>query len=179
MGSPDDEAERHSDEGPRHRVRLTAGYWLADTACTQALWQAVMGNNPSHFKDDPLNPVEQVSWDDVQAFLERAQAMLSGVTLELPTEAEWEYACRAGTETPFSFGATISPAQANYDGSHPYGGAEKGLYREKTVPREILRAEPLGSLRDARQRLGMVRGRAAAVRWRAAREPTWPRGGGG
>jgi hypothetical protein len=56
MGSPDDEAERDNDEGPRHRVRLTAGYWLADTASTQALWQAVMGNNPSHFKDDPLNP---------------------------------------------------------------------------------------------------------------------------
>jgi formylglycine-generating enzyme required for sulfatase activity len=144
MGSPDDEAGRDSDEGPRHRVRLTAGYWLADTACTQALWQAVMGENPSHFKDDPMKPVEQVSWDDVQAFLERAQAMLSGVALELPTEAEWEYACRAGTETPFSFGATISPALANYDGNHPYGGAEKGLYREKTVPVKSFAPNPWG-----------------------------------
>ncbi|EXI82853.1 MAG: Serine/threonine-protein kinase pkn1 [Candidatus Accumulibacter appositus] len=134
MGSPENEAERFADEGPRHRVRLTAGYWLADTACTQALWQAVMGHNPSHFKDDRLNPVELVNWDDVQAFLGKAQAMLSGVTLELPTEAEWEYACRAGSETPFSFGATISPAQANYDGNDPYDGGEKGLYREKTVP---------------------------------------------
>ncbi|EXI82856.1 MAG: Serine/threonine-protein kinase pkn1 [Candidatus Accumulibacter appositus] len=134
MGSPDNEAERHSDEGPRHRVRLTAGYWLADTACTQALWQAVMGRNPSHFKDAPLNPVEQVNWDDVQAFLEKAQGMLPGVKVDLPTEAEWEYACRAGSETPFSFGATITPAQANYNGDRPYDGGAKGLSRNKTVP---------------------------------------------
>jgi formylglycine-generating enzyme required for sulfatase activity len=134
MGSPDDEAERDADEGPRHRVRLTAGYWLADTACTQALWQAVKRDNSSSFNDDSLNPVDNVSWDDVQAFLERAQAMLPGVRLELPTEAEWEYACRAGSETSFSFGATISPAQANYEGNHPYGSANQSLSRETSVP---------------------------------------------
>jgi formylglycine-generating enzyme required for sulfatase activity len=134
MGSPGDEAKRQEREGPRHTVRLTAGYWLADTACTQALWQALMGKNPSQFKEDPLNPVEQVSWNEVQAFLEKAQSILPGVRVELPTEAEWEYACRAGTETPFSFGTTISPAQANYDGRYPYGGVHKGPYRQKTVP---------------------------------------------
>ncbi|RDE49138.1 MAG: formylglycine-generating enzyme family protein [Candidatus Accumulibacter meliphilus] len=144
MGSPEDETQREEGEGPRHGVRLTAGYWLADTACTQALWQAVTGDNPSGFKDDSLNPVANVSWNDVQAFLERAQGMLPGVKVELPTEAEWEYACRAGTETPFSFGATISPALANYDGNHPYGGAEKGYYRQKTVPVKSFAPNPWG-----------------------------------
>jgi formylglycine-generating enzyme required for sulfatase activity len=123
------------DEGPRHRVRLTAGFWLADTACTQALWGAVMGGkNPSRFQDDARNPVENVSWDDVSDFLQRVASLVPGVVAELPTEAEWEYACRAGSETPFNFGATITPEQANYDGNSPYAGGEKGVYRQKTVP---------------------------------------------
>jgi sulfatase modifying factor 1 len=138
MGSPDDEPERQEREGPRHRVRLTTGFWLADTACTQALWLAVMGGeNPSRFQEDARNPVENVSWDDVSgasAFLPRVASLAPGVIAELPTEAEWEYACRAGSETPFNFGATISPEQANYDGNHPYAGGRKGEYRQKTVP---------------------------------------------
>jgi len=135
MGSPDDEAERYDDEGPRHRVRLTKGFWLADTACTQALWGAVMGGkNPSRFSQDAQNPVEQVSWDDVSGFLQRVASLVPGVVAELPTEAEWEYACRAGSETPFNFGATITPEQANYNGSYPYAGGEKGEDRQKTVP---------------------------------------------
>ena len=134
MGSPEDEAERESNEGPRHRVTLTQGFWLADSACTQALWQAVMGNNPSYFKDNEYNPVEQVSWHDVQPFLRKLEELLPGCKAGLPTEAEWEYACRAGTGTPFSFGLQITPGQVNYDGSHPYAGGEKGLCREKTVP---------------------------------------------
>ena len=134
MGSPLGEPERSENEGPRHGVRLTAGYWLADTACTQALWQAVMGDNSSRFQENPSNPVEQVSWDDVNAFLQRVEEMLPGVQARLPSEAEWEYACRAGSDTPFHFGETISPDQANYNGDHPYAGGEKGLYRGKTVP---------------------------------------------
>ena len=135
MGSPDDELEHQGDEGPRHRVCLTAGFWLADTACTQALWGAVMGGkNPSRFQDDARNPVENVSWDDVSDFLQRVASLVHGVVAELPTEAESEYACRAGSETPFSFGATITPEQANYNGSYPYAGGEKGEYRQKTVP---------------------------------------------
>ena len=134
MGSPEGEAERRSHEGPQHQVRLT-GFWLADSACTQALWQAVMGQSPGHFKGDDALPVEQVSWDDVQGFLQRLQAGLpEGSDPVLPTEAQWEYACRAGTETPFSFGATLTTAQANYDGNYPYGKAPKGAYRERTVP---------------------------------------------
>ena len=133
MGSPDDEPEREAREGPRHRVTLSRGFWLADTACTQALWRAVMGGNPSRFKGDD-RPVECVSWDDVQAFLGRLKERVAGLDPRLPTEAEWEYACRAGTETPFSFGVQITPEQANYDGNYPYAGGRKGVYRQETVP---------------------------------------------
>ena len=97
MGSPDSEDGRYSDEGPQHEVRLTKGFWLGDTPVTQALWTAAMGNNPSHFKD-PKRPVESVSWDDVQQFLNKMNARVPGIGLGLPTEAQWEYACRAGTE---------------------------------------------------------------------------------
>jgi formylglycine-generating enzyme required for sulfatase activity len=140
MGSPDDEQGRFDDEGPQHAVRLTEGFWLADTACSQALWLAVMGgNNPSEFKDDPQNPVEQVSWDDVQGFLQALQsAWTEGCTAALPTEAEWEYACRAGTPWPFSFGQTITTAQVNFDGNYPYGDGPRGDYRERTVPVKAL-----------------------------------------
>ena len=135
MGSPDDEPGRQRNEGPCHRVCLTAGFWLADTACTQALWAAVMGGkNPSRFQDDARNPVENVLWGDVRAFLQRVAALVAGVVVELPTEAEWEYACRAGSDTPFSFGATITTEQANYDGNHLYAGGEKGESRWKTIP---------------------------------------------
>lgn len=135
MGSPDDEPEREKREGPRHRVRLTTGFWLADTACTQALWMAVMGGeDPSRFQEDARNPVENVSWDDVSGFLQRVALLVSGVVAELPTEAEWEYACRAESETPFSCGATIRTQQANYHGNFPYAGAERGGYRGEAVP---------------------------------------------
>ncbi len=98
MGSPEHEAGRHDDEGPQHRVTLTEGLWLADTPVTQALWEAVTGENPSRFAS-PERPVEQVSWDDCQQFIARLNALVPGLDARLPTEAEWEYACRAGTET--------------------------------------------------------------------------------
>ena len=135
MGSPEDEAGRDDGEGPQHEVTLTQGFWLADSACTQALWQAVMGNNPSHFQGDPRLPVENVSWHDVQGFLHKFQVLMKpGIEARLPTEAEWEYPCRAGTTTPFSFGPQIRPGQVNYYGKHPYTGGRRGLYREKTLP---------------------------------------------
>jgi formylglycine-generating enzyme required for sulfatase activity len=99
MGSPEGEAGRYDDEGPRHEVRLTKGFWLGDTPVTQALWTAAMGNNPSTFKD-PQRPVEQVTWDDAQQFLNKMNARIPGLGLGLPTEAQWEYACRAGTNGP-------------------------------------------------------------------------------
>lgn len=144
MGSPAGERERLDSEGPRHEVTISSGFWLADTACTQQLWQAVTGKNPSHFDDDPHNPVEQVSWDDVQRFLRTLESLLPGCRADLPTEAEWEYACRAGTTTPFSFGKQIDPQRVNYDGNLPYAGAKKGLYRERTVPVKTFPPNPWG-----------------------------------
>jgi formylglycine-generating enzyme required for sulfatase activity len=134
MGSPDTENERGEDE-QRHHVIHTRGFWLANTACTQALWQAVMGNNPSHFADNPLRPVEMVSWKLIQqTFLPKLNSFLPGLELTLPTEAQWEHACRAGTQTPFSFGENINSVQANYNGNHPYLGAAEGTFRNQTVP---------------------------------------------
>lgn len=99
MGSPEEELGRFEHEGPRHIVTLTRGYWIADTPVTQALWKAVMGKNPSRFEGGD-RPVEQVSWDDCQAFCEALnERMPPGFGARLPSEAEWERACRAGTET--------------------------------------------------------------------------------
>ena len=133
MGSPENEPERFGDEGPQHQVTISQGFWLFDTACTQALWQAVMGSNPSRFNGAD-RPVENVSWNNCQDFLKKLNERLPGLDLSLPTEAQWEYACRAGTTTPFSFGANITPEQVNYDGNYPYAGGQKGLYRQETVP---------------------------------------------
>ena len=131
MGSPDHEPDRSGDER-QHQVLLTRGLWLADTTCTQALWKAVMGENPSRFKGAE-RPVEQVDWEQVQAFIGRLNAAVPGLDLRLPTEAEWEYGCRAGTATPFSFGKTITTDQVNYDGNNPYADGEKGPWRQETV----------------------------------------------
>jgi len=98
MGSLETELGRFSDEGPQHEVILTRGYWLGETPVTQALWVAVMGENPSHFRGersgDLERPVEQVSWDDCQAFIGRLNVQVAGLAARLPSEAEWERACR-------------------------------------------------------------------------------------
>jgi len=133
MGSPEDEAERYGDEGPQHAVRISQGFWMFDTAVPQGLWVAVMGENPSYFKGDDL-PVEQVSWEDCHQFIGKLNDRLHGLDLDLPSEAQWEYACRAGTNTPFHFGDQITTEQVNYDGNNPYAGGEKGKYRGKTLP---------------------------------------------
>ncbi len=98
MGSPTSEAGRYKEEGPQHEVTLTEGRWLADAPCTQALWEAVMGSNPSYFVS-PDRPVEQVSWDDCQEFLQKLNERVPVLKARLPSEAEWEQACRAGTQT--------------------------------------------------------------------------------
>ena len=112
MGSPQSEEGRWDDEGPRHWVVLTEGFWLAETPCTQELWQAVMGagENPSRFEDDPRRPVEQASWEDCQAFVDRLNFTVRGLEVQLPTEAEWEYACRAGSESSYWSGSDEADA---------------------------------------------------------------------
>ena len=132
MGSPSSEAKRGGDEGPQHRVRISESFYLGKYEVTQSQWRAVMGSDPSYFEGDNL-PVEVVSWNDCQEFC-RKLSERTGRTIRLPTEAEWEYSCRAGTTTPFHFGSTISTDQVNYDGNYPYGAGRKGVYREKTTP---------------------------------------------
>lgn len=141
MGSPASEPGQ-TDNETEHGVTLTAGFWLAETACTQALWVAVMeGANPSRFNEEAENPVEQVSWDDiVTGFLPRLNACVDGLWVVLPTEAQWEYACRAdaASRTPFWFGGQITSDRVNFDGNHPMPGGAKSVYREGTVPVKAL-----------------------------------------
>ena len=133
MGSPKDEPGRYNDE-TQHKVTLTAGFYMQTTEVTQGQWKAVMGNNPSYFKDCDDCPVEQVSWNDVQEFIKKLNQNEGVDKYRLPTEAEWEYAARAGTTTPFAFGSCLSTDQANYNGNYPLEGCPKGDYRQKTVP---------------------------------------------
>ncbi|NQT14666.1 MAG: formylglycine-generating enzyme family protein, partial [Planctomycetes bacterium] len=90
------EVEWWQREFPQHRVKITKPFWLGKTEVTQAQWEAVMGGNPSKFKPRPRNPVEQVNWNDCQGFLQKVSVKFKK-PFRLPTEAEWEYACRAGT----------------------------------------------------------------------------------
>jgi formylglycine-generating enzyme required for sulfatase activity len=98
---------------------------------TQAQYQAIMGNNPSNFKGEK-RPVEQVSWNDAVKFCEELSKK-TGRAYRLPSEAEWEYAARAGTDTPFHFGETITTDLANYNGNFTYASAPKGEYRKETT----------------------------------------------
>lgn len=136
MGSPEGELDLVYNEVPRHRVRISQGFWLADTTCTQAFWLVVVGGeNPAYFNDNLQNPVENVSWNIVNSqFLATLNKVLQDdLETVLPSEAQWEYACRAGTETTFSFGENITPEQVNYDGNNPYADAAKGINRRRTV----------------------------------------------
>lgn len=132
MGSPKEEAGRRVDE-LQHQVTLSKGFYMGVYTVTQEQWQRVMGNNPSHFKGEKNLPVEQVTWDDCQEFIKKLREK-DIKPYRLPTEAEWEYACRAGMTTPFNFGETISTDQANYNGNYAYGNGKKGKYREKPTP---------------------------------------------
>ena len=130
MGSPSSEKSREDDER-EHQVTIRQGFWLGRYEVTQREWRRVMGSNPSRFKDDDC-PVETVSWNDAQLFLGNLDASNSGA-YRLPTEAEWEYACRAGTTGPFHYGNSLSSDQANFQGNRPYGGAREGTDRKKTT----------------------------------------------
>jgi formylglycine-generating enzyme required for sulfatase activity len=131
MGAPVTENSSKESERPQHLVQIPS-FYMGRYPVTQAQYEALMGNNPSHFKGDNL-PVETVSWDDAQTFCwmltERSQRKYG-----LPSEAQWEYACRAGTNTPFHFGETISTDIANYDGNYAYKNGVKGKCLGKTTP---------------------------------------------
>jgi formylglycine-generating enzyme required for sulfatase activity len=139
MGSPTLEADRFSGE-VQHTVTISQGFWMGKHEVTQGEYLAVMGSNPSYFTGDLQRPVEQVSWNDATNYCgkltaqERGAGRLpAGYEYRLPTEAEWEYACRAGTTTATAYGDSLSSAQANFNGNNPYGGAAVGPYLERTT----------------------------------------------
>ena len=135
MGASKKEERSYDNERPQHSVAIPA-FLMGKYPITQEQYEAVMGTNPSYFKhkpDSPLCPVENVSWEDAQEFCKKL-SKLTGREYKLPSEAQWEYACRAGTTTPFHFGETISTKVANYNGNNTYGIGEKGEYRKKTTP---------------------------------------------
>jgi formylglycine-generating enzyme required for sulfatase activity len=138
--------------GSQHQVTL-AEFLIGSTPITQAQWRLVaqwappsghrwqrqLNTNPSRFQgmpDSDQRPVERVSWHDAMEFCRRLNSMLgpaSGRTYTLPSEAQWEYACRAGTSTPFAFGETLTTDLANYDGNHAFANGPKGAYRQETT----------------------------------------------
>jgi formylglycine-generating enzyme required for sulfatase activity len=130
MGAPETEEGSEDDERPQHQVEVPS-FLMGKYPITQAQYQAIMGNNPSHFKGAD-HPVEMVNWRQAEEFCKRLSNQ-TGREYRLPSEAEWEYACRAGTTTPFYFGETITSDFANYDGQHDYGQGAEGIFREETT----------------------------------------------
>jgi uncharacterized protein (TIGR02996 family) len=150
MGSLEGEPGRHRDEDPRHRVGISRAFYLGVYPVTQGQYQRVMGNNPSHFAasgegsalvrelDTSRLPVESVSWNDAQDFCKRLSRLASeqaaGRLYRLPTEAEWEYACRACTTSLFCFGDDLTSDRANIDGNLPEGDLPRGPFLQRTSP---------------------------------------------
>jgi len=133
MGSPSNESGRENDER-QHQVTLTKGFYMQTTEVTQGQWKALMGHYPFYFEDCGDDcPVENVSWNDVQEFIRKLNQREGGNKYRLPAEAEWEYAARAGTDTPFAFGRCLSTDQANYKGNYPLPGCSEGENRQRTI----------------------------------------------
>jgi formylglycine-generating enzyme required for sulfatase activity len=130
MGSPENEEGHRNNESPQHQVTI-APFYMGKFPITQAQWEAVMGTNPSHFTE-AKRPVEMVSWEETIKFCDQL-SLKTGHVYCLPSEAEWEYACRAGTTTPFYFGETITTDLANYDGEEPRALRSKGIFRKETT----------------------------------------------
>ncbi|MFO5491903.1 MAG: formylglycine-generating enzyme family protein [Cuspidothrix sp.] len=139
MGAPKTEKDSSDRERPQHQVNVPT-FFMGKYPVTQAQWQAVaslpqinreLQPNPSNFKG-ANRPVEKVSWYDAVEFCARL-SQHTGKSYSLPSEAEWEYACRAGTTTPFHFGETITSELANYNANYTYGAGDKGRYREQTT----------------------------------------------
>ena len=152
MGSPASEVGHHADEGPQHEVKLES-FWLGRTPITQAQWREVAGWEPINGQEpwlhkldpDPVSnlpeanrflgdqrPVVNVNWFEAMEFCYRL-SQRSGKTYTLPSESQWEYACRAGTTTPFSYGETLSAELANYDANATYGRGRRGKSRGQTT----------------------------------------------
>jgi formylglycine-generating enzyme required for sulfatase activity len=142
MGSPPDEAGRDLDES-QHEITLSEGFYLQETEVTQAQWKAVMGDNPSMMKN-PDYPATNISWDNALAFIQQLNQPEGTDAYRLPGEAEWEWACRAGSPSGFPAGAVLSTDQANYDGNHPYNGYEKGVFRRGIVKTGAFQPNPWG-----------------------------------
>ena len=130
MGSPAGEAKRQDREGPQHQVKVPE-FFMGKYPVTQAQYQQVTGKNPSYFKGTN-RPVERVSWNDAVEFCKKL-SKITGLTYRLPSEAEWEYACRAGTTKPFHFGETITTDLVNYNGNYTYASGPKGKFRQQTI----------------------------------------------
>jgi formylglycine-generating enzyme required for sulfatase activity/tRNA A-37 threonylcarbamoyl transferase component Bud32 len=160
LGSPENEAERGIDEGPQQEVAIPHSFRLGVYEVTQGEYREVMGSNPSQFcpagrgkdrvagQDTDRLPVDSVTWDEAEDFCRRLTVrpteQAAGRRYRLPTEVEWEYACRAGTTTPFGLGAALSATQANFNGKRPYGGAPEGVMRDYTVAVGSFPANPWG-----------------------------------
>lgn len=142
MGSPEDEPKRSPLEGPPQRIHITTPFLIARTAVTQRVWQAVMGRRDGDFAtsgDAAMLPVETAAWKDIagpDGFLARIEHQLGAPGFGLPSEAQWEFACRAGTQTPFCFGSgrTVTSRLINFDGNYPYHGAEVSPANQQRVP---------------------------------------------
>ncbi len=164
MGSPKEEEGKYGNEGPQPHsvtdIRVLHGQVRGDASARRAVVGCrvfrVTDPDPSGFKGDNL-PVERVSWDDAVEFCARL-SQATGKKYRLPTEAEWEYACRAGTKTAFAFGNNLSSKQANFKGLYPYGGASKGPYLQSTTSVGSYQPNKWGSVRSAWECLGVVLG---------------------
>jgi len=144
MGSAQSEIGRNDDE-TLHEVEITRPFLIGHHEVTQQEWRTVMGTSPSRFGAcGPRCPVENVTFDDVQRFLARLNGRADGLRYRLPTETEWEYACRARTTGPFSTGENLTTAQANYNGTQPYGSFPAGEFREKPTPVATFPLNPWG-----------------------------------
>ena len=133
MGSPESELGREAQE-VEHWVTISRPFYLGRTEVTQRQWLTLMGANPSQLQECGEDcPVEEISWQDAQRFVSRL-SQLTGETFRLPTEAEWEYSCRAGTSTPFHWGDQLGTDRANYDADPPSPGFQPGLDRGTTLP---------------------------------------------
>jgi formylglycine-generating enzyme required for sulfatase activity len=175
LGSPLKEPDRSDDETQR-KVDFPQGFWLAQHPVNQQQWQAVMGNHPSREHQGDLFPVDSVTWIDAQEFCQQTG-------LRLPSEAEWEYACRAGTTTPFGIGGgqCLNAQMANFDGNYPYGCGHEAfewLRRHRTVPQGCFPPNAWG-LHEMHGQVWEWCEDVMSGRDRFSRGGGWYRGGGG